>query len=191
VTDKRRAIEQLEVGHVFKIVLRFRRAFWEEDDFVSKRLAQTRGTPGDLNFVHAHDARVPTWWTALPARVPILTGWAGGPRAEALGQASERGRVEQSLAALCDAFAVSRAVVDDLLESWAGHDWAADPFSRGAYTYPGVGGVPAQKLLAKPVKNTLFFAGEATDSEQTATVAGAIASGRRAAREVIAALRST
>jgi monoamine oxidase len=71
------------------------------------------------------------------------------------------------------------------------HDWRADPFSRGAYVYVGVGGVPAQKTLAKPVEGTLFFAGEATDPEQTGTVAGAIASGKRAAREAIKVLASS
>jgi monoamine oxidase len=185
---KRRAIEQLEVGQVFKIVLRFRESFWEAEDFVSERLAQHSADPPELNFVHAHDAAVPTWWTALPARVPILTGWAGGPRAEALLAESERSRVTHSLDALSQAIAVPRARLDELLEAWTLHDWRADPFSLGAYSYPGVGGIAAQRALAKPVESTLFFAGEATDSEQTATVAGAIASGRRAAREAIAAL---
>jgi uncharacterized protein with NAD-binding domain and iron-sulfur cluster len=50
-----------------------------------------------------------------------------------------------------------------------------------------VGGLEARAALAQPVENTLFFAGEATNSDgHTATVHGAIASGRRAAREVIA-----
>jgi monoamine oxidase len=39
------------------------------------------------------------------------------------------------------------------------------------------------------VEGTLFFAGEATDPDQTGTVAGAIASGQRAARELISVLR--
>jgi monoamine oxidase len=177
VPDKRRAVERLDVGQVFKIVLRFRESFWEEDAF-----------PPELNFVHDHEAALPTWWTALPARVPVLTGWAGGPRAEALLARSERARVAHSLDALSQAFAVPRARIDDLLDSWTMHDWWADPFSLGAYSYPCVGGIGAQRALAKPVESTLFFAGEATDTEQTATVAGAIASGRRAAREVIAAL---
>jgi hypothetical protein len=45
------------------------------------------------------------------------------------------------------------------------HDWSADPFARGAYTYPGVGGIKAAKTLAEPLAGTLFFAGEATDFE--------------------------
>jgi len=83
---------------------------------------------------------------------------------------------------------VPRRELDDLLEAWWTHDWRSDPFSRGAYTYPRVGGTAAQRTLGRPVENTLFFAGEATDLEQTATVAGAIASGRRAARELLRAL---
>jgi monoamine oxidase len=69
------------------------------------------------------------------------------------------------------------------------HDWAADPFSRGAYSYVAVGGISARKHLAKPIENTLFFAGEALDtSGQASTVAGALASGQRAARQLLQAL---
>lgn len=186
--EKGRAIERIEVGQVFKIVLRFRESFWDAEDFVSDRLAQRRTHPAELNFVHAHDAALPTWWTALPARAPVLTGWAGGPRAEALLAQSEGERVVHSLDAVSQAFAVPRARLDELLDSWMLHDWRSDPFSRGAYSYPGIGGIGAQRALAKPVQSTLFFAGEATDVEQTGTVAAAIASGRRAGREVIAAL---
>jgi monoamine oxidase len=118
----------------------------------------------------------------------VLTGWAGGPRAEALLDEVDHARLDRALAALCQVFAVPRTLVDDLLDGWALHDWRADPWSRGAYSYPAVNGVAAQATLARPVQGTLFFAGEATNKEQTATVAGAIASGRRAAREAIASL---
>jgi monoamine oxidase len=62
------------------------------------------------------------------------------------------------------------------------HDWIADPFSRGAYSYARVGGDDASKRLARPVEDTLYFAGEAADPEgRTGTVHGAIATGRRVA----------
>jgi monoamine oxidase len=48
------------------------------------------------------------------------------------------------------------------------------------------GGVGSQQSLAQPVSGTLFFAGEATvSSGHHATVHGALASGERAAREVL------
>jgi monoamine oxidase len=69
------------------------------------------------------------------------------------------------------------------------HDWTRDPFSRGAYSYAMVGGSDAAATLSRPAHRTVFFAGEATDSEgRTGTVHGAIASGYRAARQVERAL---
>jgi monoamine oxidase len=48
-----------------------------------------------------------------------------------------------------------------------------------------VGGEGAREELAAPLKDTLFFAGEATDSEEAGTVAGALRSGQRAAKEIL------
>ena len=65
------------------------------------------------------------------------------------------------------------------------HNWARDPYSRGAYSYVGVGGGDARAVLATPLAGTLFFAGEATDTTgDPATVTGALRSGARAAEEV-------
>ncbi len=162
-----RALAHIEVGHVVKIILRFRERFWD-----------------DFNFLHAENADFPTWWTSAPVRAPILTGWAGGHAADRLlaeGAEAIGSRAIQSLASL---FGVSRRRVASQLDAVHMHDWQADPFSRGAYSYLGVGGSHAYRALAKPVAGTLFFAGEAT-SDQTGTVAGAIASGRRAARQIL------
>jgi monoamine oxidase len=66
------------------------------------------------------------------------------------------------------------------------HDWQNDPFSRGAYSYGAVGSDGAQEALGRPIESTLFFAGEATDTTgNNGTVHGAIASGRRAAKEIL------
>ena len=181
-----RAVDLLEAGQVFKIVLRFRDAFWDEADFVRQRLSEHREEPM-LNFVHAGRIDVPTWWTARPLRLPLLTGWAGGPRAEALLSEPEPARLERSLASLSQAFGVSRRHIAESLEAWYMHDWRRDRFARAAYTYPRVGGLNAQRSLARPVSGTLYFAGEATSADETGTVAGALATGRRAARQLKAA----
>ncbi len=66
------------------------------------------------------------------------------------------------------------------------HDWQTDPFSRGAYSYAAVGGLDAAQALAQPIAETLYFAGEATNSDgYNGTVHGAIASGLRAAQEIL------
>jgi monoamine oxidase len=173
--EKERALEKIEAGHVVKIALRFRERFWEEERA--------------WNFVHTNDRYMPTWWTMAPVRAPILTGWAGGHAADAL-LAGRPAMLEHALDSLTRALDVPRRMIDaQLVGSWT-HDWQSDPFSRGAYSYAAVGGENAHAQLAKPVRNTLFFAGEATSGDQTGTVAGAIESGLRAAREITRASRS-
>ena len=64
--------------------------------------------------------------------------------------------------------------------------WVAWAFlARGGYSYVLAGGQGARAALARPVEATLFFAGEATDAEEAGTVAGALRSGFRAAREIL------
>ena len=173
LAEKQKALEKLEVGHVVKIMFRFAERFWEDD----------------LNFVHSNDRFVPTWWTSAPVRSSILTGWAGGHAADALLAEGPDAMRDRALERLCVAFRMRRKTIDQLLVATWTHDWQSDPFSRGAYSYPGVGGTAAHKALARPIDATLFFAGEATDGEQTGTVAGAVDSGRRAAREINSKLK--
>jgi monoamine oxidase len=85
-----------------------------------------------------------------------------------------------------------RRRVESLIEACWYHDWQADPFTLGAYSYALVGGSTAAKRLGRPVGRTLFFAGEAADSEgRTGTVHGAIGTGYRAAASVLSVLRLT
>jgi polyamine oxidase len=69
------------------------------------------------------------------------------------------------------------------------HRWPEDPLARGAYSFfPPGSGLIDRHTLAAPVGDRLFFAGEATDTTgQSATVAGAILTGERAAEEILRA----
>ena len=186
---KQRALAGLEMGQVFKIVLRFREAFWQRPDFLKERRAKAGSNGGGLTFLHAHGAEVPTWWTTLPVRAPVLTGYVGAVAAEQLLAEEPSSRLERSLVALSEVLAVPRRELEEQLDASASHDWRADPFARGAYSYIGVGGNGAPRALGRPVEGTLFFAGEATNGAEIGTVAGALSSGRRAAREVLRVLQ--
>jgi monoamine oxidase len=182
--EKEEAANGLAVGQVVKLTLRFRERFWEE-----LKLPTKEGRVEDLArlaFLHAPDERVPTWWTQLPVRAPVLVGWAGGPRAEKLLPGGGQSVLDRALESLARILGVPRRRVEELLEESYTHDWRADPFARGAYSYLPVGGLDAQARLARPIADTLFFAGEATSTEgHVGTVHGAIASGVRAAREIV------
>ncbi len=169
VKEKRRALAKLESGPVIRVAMAFREAFWEKRH------------PG-VAFFHSPDAPFPTFWTPLPMHAPLLTCWAGGPKAARLTGSSEARLLKAAMASV-------RSVLGDIEAPRAVlmHDWAADPFARGGYSYVKVGGTGAREELAAPLEETLYFAGEATDTEQSGTVGGALASGQRAAREIAAA----
>jgi len=181
---KLNAIRSLEMGTALRIVLRFTHRFWED--------LEIRGAEGEdlkqLGFIHYPDAPLPTWWTTLPERAPILVGWAGGPTAQrllSLGDAEIESHALQSLSLI---FAVNKDVLRTFVAQYYFHNWQTDPLSRGAYSYATVNGVGHQLNLAKQVDGTLFFAGEATSVGHFGTVHGAIQSGMRAAREILTAM---
>jgi monoamine oxidase len=183
---KRSALTGLAMGYVTRIVLLFREAVWSDERFVARA-----GMPTDLlTFLHGPSPDFPVWWTAYPSRVPLITGWCGGPRAAALSGLAPAELRRHAVRSLAVQLHVSAARLErSLLDAWS-HDWNRDPYARGAYSYQVTGGAGATSALARPVGGRLFFAGEATDTEgATGTVHGAIASGRRAARQVKRALQ--
>jgi monoamine oxidase len=141
-----------------------------------------------LSFLFSDDEVMPTWWTSYPLLTPTLTGWVGGPRATKLARQSDEAIAGQALDALARVLHVRRGILEARLEAWHLHNWSVDPYACGAYSYVRVGGMDAPVQLGVPVADTLFFAGEATSTDgHTGLVHGALATGARAAREVIAA----
>jgi monoamine oxidase len=69
--------------------------------------------------------------------------------------------------------------------AWLITRWAADPFAGGSYSYTPVGADSEDyEQMAAPVGDRLFFAGEATHREHSATVHGAFLSGLREAQRI-------
>ncbi len=170
IREKQRALRKLAAGPVVRVALAFDEEFWR------------RRAPG-VAFFHVPGAAFPTFWTPLPMRAPLLTCWAGGPKAARLTGMSSKKLIEEGLRCVSRVF----GRLPPLMGAYA-HDWQADPWSRGGYSYLRVGGEGAREDLARPLNDTLFFAGEATDAEEAGTVAGALRSGQRAAKEVLDSL---
>jgi monoamine oxidase len=175
--SKRAAIAGILSGPVLKVVMRFRTVFWE---------AFEGGRYHDAAFFYSVGTPFPTFWTSMPTRSPFLNAWTGGPPAAVLAEKSDAQIVQAALESLQTMFGDSLPDARALLEGAFVHNWERDPFACGAYSYAGVGhNDTARRTLAAPLDDTLFFAGEATDTEgEAATVTGALQSGTRAAREV-------
>ena len=167
------------MGHVVRIALWFRTAFWE---------LIRNGRYRDAGFFRCQRQPFPTYWTQLPVRSTLVIAWVGGPKAIALSGVAEADRIERArngFGAMFNEPELARKEFD----GGRTHDWGRDPFARGAYSYVGVGGGDARAALAAPVDDTLFFAGEATSTDgQGGTVNGALETGERAAAEAAKSL---
>ncbi|HEY6477194.1 MAG TPA: NAD(P)/FAD-dependent oxidoreductase [Polyangia bacterium] len=175
LADKEEIINRLEMGDAERVSLCLASDAW---------VAPGNFPPG--GFLMTGEPPFPVWWVSRPPPFPVVTAWSGGRNARALSQLDSAARVDAAVAALAAALGADAVRLRQDLRGGFSHNWLADPFARGAYSYAGVGGSEAGTELAAPIDGTLFFAGEATESDgQNGTVHGAIASGRRAAKQAL------
>ena len=86
---------------------------------------------------------------------------------------------------LTDETAKQQTVKKELVFSKVAN-WPADQYAKMAYSYWTLEANVAQKELLKPVDGRLFFAGEALyTGKDTATVEGALGSGKEVAKKVM------
>lgn len=185
LTTQEKLWKKLAPGHAVRLVLRLRADAWRRGPIPAPLRAKHGAAFG---FLHSESRFFPVWWSLAPD--PILTGWTGGPAAAAVAGWSSERIFRTGLKTISDLLAVSENAMEKLVVDWRTHDWAADPYTRGAYSFSTAGHESAPQQLAKPVAGTLFFAGEATaDALEIGTVQGALTSGKRAAEEIQAALK--
>ncbi|WOH66491.1 NAD(P)/FAD-dependent oxidoreductase [Bradyrhizobium sp. BWA-3-5] len=119
-----------------------------------------------------------------PFGQPCIEGFFGGRFAQSLEDAGDgtlaAAGIDEIVSFLGNDF---RRRLKPLAES----RWAHDPFARGSYSHALPGHAGDRAVLAAPVDNRLFFAGEATSPDFFTTAHGARDSGERAAGEVLAA----
>ncbi len=152
-------------------------------DKVTLALDQAEQFPKDGNL------RGPTMRTRMgtyhlrPFGQPCIEGYFGGSFARELEDAGPGAFAAQSIDEIAGLLGNDfRRKLKPLAES----RWAHDPFALGSYSHALPGHAGDRAILASPIDERLFFAGEATSPNFFSTAHGALESGRRAAREVMA-----
>jgi monoamine oxidase len=116
------AAKEIGYGGVIKIVLEFSHAFWEA------------GKVRDLHFVFSRE-KIPTWWSQLPDKIPLLTGWLAGPMANELSNESNKIILKEALHSLASIFTTDMKFLRQVLKASFVYNWITDPYSKGAYSY--------------------------------------------------------
>jgi hypothetical protein len=180
---------RLVMGTARRLTLAFQYPFWHQLERLGAR-ADAVTALQELSFLFTRQGMPLTWWTRAPDPVPLLTAWSGGANAARLEtQLGTPGAVErwvgQCLETLAQVCGVPATKLRSLLSSWHTHDWQADVCALGAYSYAAPHALDASLQMTQPVADTLFFAGEHTDtSGHWGTVHAAMRSGLRAAAQL-------
>ena len=165
------AMAKMRMGDAFRMTLVFRERIW----------------PEGMSFLLTPELTPGVWWTAHPAESLTLTGWIGGPRAKQFVCGAKEQAAGRVVSAVSSAFGLSEEQVRGALVSTHTHDWGCDQLALGAYSWVSVDGADASAQMAEPVEERLYFAGEHTDvTGHWGTVHGALRSGLRAGRQVVA-----
>jgi len=158
--DRSKAAADIGFGPVIKVALHFTKRFWKKD----------------TRFIFSEEM-IPTWWTQLPLKNNLLTGWAGGPKASKMNRHSDEELLEIALVSLSNIFSLGTASLRSNLDQWYVFNW-----KEGAYSYATPQSKAAKKLLNTPLENTVFFAGEGLyEGDYPGTVEAALASGKQTA----------
>jgi len=181
VRSHKNALEQIGFGAIIKILLEFKEAFWESD-----RVSKIAGNSlSHMGFVLS-DEPIPTWWTQFPTHSTVLTGWLGGPPAEKQKYLTSEELLELALQSLSNIFKIEVSVLKDSLVAREVVNWTVDPFTLGSYAYDTVESHKARKILANPIDDTIYFAGEYLyEGPAMGTVEAALTSGKKVAMELL------
>ncbi|CAN6463685.1 unnamed protein product [Victoria cruziana] len=177
---KQSSIQRLGFGVLNKVILEFPAVFWDDSvDYFGATAEKTDNRGQCFMF----------WNVRKTVGAPVLIALVVGKAAIDGQNESASYHVKHAVLVLRKLF--GEASVPDPVASVV-TNWGQDPFSRGTYSYVAVGASGEDyDILARPVENCLFFAGEATCKEHPDTVGGAMLSGLREAVRIIDILRNS
>lgn len=139
----------------------------------------------ELMFEQADGTRTAAF-IARTGGTPLCLVEVGGGFARDLVKSGERGMSAFAADWLARIFG---ADIRKAIGRTAATRWVTDPLARGSASAASPGGYGARRILREPVRDRVFFAGEAVHETHWGTVGGAWDSGTRAAEDVIAFLQ--
>jgi monoamine oxidase len=167
---KQAAIKRLGMGVLNKVYLRFSEVFWDKDSDMLGFISENKGKWSEFLNIYKYTNK------------SVLLGFNAGKYGLETERLTDKEIVEAAMTVLRKIY--SNSIPNP--EAWLITRWGNDPFTYGSYSHipPNASGKDYD-ILAEPVNNQLFFAGEATSRKYPGTVHGALLSGQREAKRIL------
>ena len=161
------AINNLDMGVLNRVILKFDDKFWHG------------------SFTYLASENEITSFSDYDNQQPILTAYFGGKSGKEIDAMTDEAAVAKTMLMLRALFDKEDKTIPEPTHSMVSH-WGNNEFSYGSYSFVPVGASTKDfNHLAKSVNNRLFFAGEATCNQDSATTHGAYLSGIREADNIV------
>lgn len=178
--EKIEALNRMDMAPATKVILTFSTRFW----------------PENIQLVICGDSPIPELWIdggnyRGPNAPWVVVGFVIGDCAQNFSNLKEgeivrifQNQLNQMFGTITEPTPSFKYMTSSLV-----FKWADQPFIRGGYSYPKLGSLGDSQILAKPVRNQIFFCGEASSyTSESGTINSAILTGKRASEEVIYSL---
>jgi len=165
--NKLQAIDNIGMGLMNKLYLIFEDDFWDDVTL--------------LNYVTEDQESMWEFLNLNALGEPILLGFTIGDHSRELEKVSDKEIVDNAMSVLRNMYGEETLEPLDYVRT----TWGVDPYAYGAYSFSKVGmTISDYNAIAAPVDDRVFFAGEGTFMDHTATVHGAYLSGLREAANI-------
>jgi len=166
-SDKQSAIESIGMDTGIKVILRFTERWWDES------MLTLEGGELCLEYLVSRNYQTPT-----------LTGFIMGDKVKPVENLNHN-ELGKRLTQEMDSIFGHQYASNTLCKVHVKH-WGKDPLHKGVYSYPALNAIDKREILSTPIKNKLYFIGEACNTQgHASTVHGAIESAKQACKLII------
>jgi monoamine oxidase len=171
---KQTAIRELQMGTNSKLQLQFKKRLWET-------LGSSGTTYSDTGYQSTWDVT-----RGQSGAAGILVDYTGGTIGASFGSGTVQQRAKKFLGQI-------EPVLPGITAQWNGlatlDYWQGNPWTKGSYSYWGVGQYTKFVGAEREQQGNCHFAGEHTSIDFQGYLNGAVESGERAASEIVADLK--
>ena len=182
--EKSTALDLLGMDASIKVFLKFNKNFWDLNE-ANPQITSIYGVGDVPRFIVPNINRTNSFGVSFENNV--LVGYVNGSTANIYSELEQNDSVRQILLDIDNVYNVNgKGLASSSYQKSAFMDWTKQEYIQGGISYSKPNSAGAREKLASPIKNKIFFAGEATHTlGRYGTVQGAMESAYKASYDLL------